>query len=229
MLKLIQLEIKKQKLGWYVRGAVIAIIIVSFFMWLMPYAEDEGKIAFASYAEALSMAGLIVRAVFTVFASVLLSRFIIDEYRNKTVSVMFTYPVERKKLIMAKLLLILSLTFITMFVGTFVVVLAFLAINSNFHFLPGKPDGSVLLHTGIQLFIQTLSSAGISLIPLYFGMRKKSVSATIVSSVIIIVLLSANSPGYSLSSNVIIPLIFGVIGFAIAYLSLRNIDKTDIV
>lgn len=229
MLKLIQLEIKKQKLGWYVRGAIIAIIIISFFMWLMPYAEEEGEISFASYAEALSIAGLLVRAVFTVFASVLISRFIIDEYKNKTVSVMFTYPVERKKLIMAKMLLILSVTLVTMIIGTLVVVLAFLAINSNFHFLPGKPDGSVLLHTGIQLFIQTLSAAGISLIPLYFGMRKKSVPSTIVSSVIITTLLGSTSPGFSLSSNVTIPLIFGVVGVAIAYLSFRNIDKTDIV
>ncbi|WP_136603760.1 ABC transporter permease [Paenibacillus dokdonensis] len=229
MLKLIQLEMKKQKLGWYVRGAGIAIIIISFFMWLMPYAEDNGEPTFTSYADALSIGGLFVRAVFIVFGSVLLSRFIIDEYKTKTVSVMFTYPIARKKLIMAKMLLILFLILVTMIIATVIVSLVFLAVNSHYHFLPGKPDGTVLLHMGIQLFIQTLSAAGISLIPLYFGMRKKSVPTTIVSSVILMGLLSSSNKGYTLSSSVTIPLILGIIGFLVAYLSFRNVDKADIV
>ncbi|MED5015899.1 ABC transporter permease [Paenibacillus chibensis] len=229
MLRLIQLEMKKQKLGWYVRGACIAIIIVSIFLCILPIMKDTGEKVFTGYEDALSVVGLLVRAVFTVFASVLLSKLIIDEYKNKTINVMFTYPIERKKLLMAKMLLILSLTLATIIIGTFIVILIFMAVNSYFHFVPGQPEGSVLLHTGIQLFIQTLSAGGISLIPLYFGMRKKSVSATIVSSVIITMLLGVNSPGFSLSSNVTVPLIFGVAGFVIAYLSLRNIDKTDII
>ncbi|MWV44459.1 ABC transporter permease subunit [Paenibacillus sp. HJL G12] len=229
MLKLMQLEIKKHKLGWYARGAAIAVVIISFFMWLMPYTEDYGEAGFNDYVEALSAAGLIVRAVFIVFASVLISRFIIDEYKNKTVSVMFTYPVQRKKLIIAKMLLILSLTFVTMIISTFIVILVFLVVNSQFHFIEGKPDGALFLHTGIQLFIQTLCATGVSLIPIYFGMRKKSVASTIVSSVFIMLLLSGNAQGFSLSSNVAIPLILGAIGFVIAYLSFRNIDKTDMV
>lgn len=229
MLRLIQLEMKKQKLGWYVRGACIATVIIAFFMWLMPYTEDSGDPAFAGYAEALSAAGLFVRAVFIVFASVLLSRFIIDEYRNKTMNVMFTYPVQRKRLIMAKMLLILSLTFVSMIIATLIVCLVFLAVNSRFHFIPGTPEGSVLLHAGIRLFVQTLSAAGVSLIPLYFGMRKKSVATTIVSAVIIMALLSSNNQGFTLSTSVAIPLILGILGFLVAYLSFRNVDKTDIL
>ncbi len=61
-----------------------------------------------------------------------------------------------------------------------------------------------------------------------FGMRKKSVSATIVASVLVATLLSSNTNGFSLSSIIAIPLSFAVIGVIIAYLSIRNIEHTDI-
>ncbi|MGV2644578.1 ABC transporter permease subunit, partial [Clostridium perfringens] len=75
------------------------------------------------------MAGLLCRAVFIVFASVLLSRFIIEEYKNKTISLLFTYPVERKKLIMAKMLLALALTFGAMLISTLITCISILALN----------------------------------------------------------------------------------------------------
>lgn len=245
MLKLIRMEMKKQKLAWFYRGAVIATILCAGFMLLIAYTEGGGDPAFgsvadiaytergggpafASFADALSIAGLLCRAVFIVFASVLLSRFIIEEYKNKTISLLFTYPVERKKLIMAKMLLALALTFGAMLISTLIICISILALNSHFQFIPGKPEAGVLLHTGIQLLIQTLSAACLSLIPLFFGMRKKSVPTTIVSSIIIVVLVSNNTQGLSLSTNITIPLILGVIGLLIAYLSFRNVDKTDV-
>ncbi|MDR0269905.1 ABC transporter permease [Paenibacillus sp.] len=244
MLKLIRMEMKKQKLAWFYRGAVIATILCAGFMFLIAYTEGGGDPAFGSFADAytergggpafegfadaLSIAGLLCRAVFIVFASVLLSRFIIEEYKNKTISLLFTYPIERKNLIMAKMLLVLALTLGAMLISTFITCTSILVLNSYFPFIPGKLEAGVLLHTGIQLLIQTLSAACLSLIPLYFGMRKKSVPTTIVSSIIIVGLVSSNNQGYSLSNNITVPLILGIIGLLIAYLSFRNVDKTDV-
>ncbi|GIO31902.1 MULTISPECIES: ABC transporter permease [Paenibacillus] len=228
MLRLIRLEMKKQKLAWFYRGAVIATILMAGFIFLIVFTEGKGDPAFGSFADALSTVGLLCRAVFIVFASVLLSKLIIEEYRNKTISILFTYPVERKKLIMAKMLLVLALTFGAMLISTFIICTSFLALNSHFQFVSGKPEAGVLLHTGIQLLIQTLSAAGLSLIPLFFGMRKKSVPTTIVSSILIGGLISSNNQGFSLGANITVPLILGVIGILVAYLSFRNVDKNDI-
>ncbi len=42
--------------------------------------------------------GTMVRITFTIFTSVLIVKLIIDKYKNKSIAVMFTYPINRKKI-----------------------------------------------------------------------------------------------------------------------------------
>ncbi|WP_376846860.1 hypothetical protein [Camelliibacillus cellulosilyticus] len=67
-----------------------------------------------------------------------------------------------------------------------------------------------------------------ALIPLLFGMVKKSVSATIVSSILIVALLSSNTGGQNLASYIAVPILFGIAGFLIAYLTIRKAVKLDV-
>lgn len=72
----------------------------------------------------------------------------------------------------------------------------------------------------------------IALIPLFFGMRKKSTAATITSAVIIAFLINSTvSDGvdtFSLANVVIIPIVLALLGIGIAYLSFCNIDVKDV-
>lgn len=79
MLKLIRLEIKKCKLGGYVKGAWIVNLAIIGFLFLVNFAEKaEGKAAFINYETAFNISGSLIRAAFIIFASELLSRLIID-------------------------------------------------------------------------------------------------------------------------------------------------------
>lgn len=229
MLKLMKLELKKQRLGWYWKGALIAIFSVLMLMGILPSLDPELEDAFGSFEEVFAAMSTFVRVIFVIFAAVLIGKLIIQEYNNKTMSVMFTYPIPRKKLIMAKLLLIMGITFITILISNIVIFILFLVLNSFMHLIPGFPTKELLIHQGFDILIQGLSAVGISMVPLYFGMRKKSVSATIVSAIIIISLISSNNGGFSLSSFIVIPILVGVIGLLIAYLSFRNVEKVDVI
>ncbi|MET3207963.1 UNVERIFIED_CONTAM: hypothetical protein ABIC26_000899 [Paenibacillus sp. PvR008] len=44
----------------------------------------------------------LVRATFIIFASVLLCRFIVSEFTFKSINILFMYPIDRKKLMVAK-------------------------------------------------------------------------------------------------------------------------------
>ncbi|MOA38307.1 hypothetical protein D3C78_1599780 [compost metagenome] len=81
----------------------------------------------------------------------------------------------------------------------------------------------------VRIITFAIAAAGTGLIPLYFGLRKHSVSATIVWSLIIVALTSSHNPVISLASIIYIPLGLAVIGLAIAWWSIRNIETTDIV
>ena len=230
MLNLMKLEMKKNKMGWYFRGAVIANLIMVLFMCLMPYVEGtDGEPAFTGLAEALSVIGTIVRVTFVIFAAVLFSKLIIDEYKKNTISVLFTYPIQRKKIICAKILLITAITFIAIVVSNVFVSGTFNMFNQYFNLVPNDLSSDWLSPALINIIVQAIAATGMSLICLYFGMRKKSVPVTIVSSFLIIGLVNSNNMGHSLSNIIAIPLSLAAIGVIIAYVTFRNIDRVDIV
>ena len=65
-------------------------------------SKKEGGIEFTSLDFTFSMVNTMVKATFIIFASVLIARFIIEEYKSNTITVLFMYPINRKKLIIAK-------------------------------------------------------------------------------------------------------------------------------
>ncbi len=61
--------------------------------------------------DTVTLAAMLVRATLIVWEAVLISVFVIEEYRNKTIGLLFTYPISRTKLITAKLILICCISF----------------------------------------------------------------------------------------------------------------------
>lgn len=123
MLNLMRIEMKKLKLGWYIRGAVFANFIIFGFLWMVTCTE--GKETFQTIDETFLLIGTFVRAVFIVFGAVLISKLVISEFKNKTILVMFTYPINRKKLLVAKLLIAGGLTFVTILISNACVAVGF--------------------------------------------------------------------------------------------------------
>ncbi|MBU8700194.1 ABC transporter permease [Bacillus paralicheniformis] len=232
MLNLINLEFKKTKLGWYYKGAVIANLCILGFLCLIGSEEKnltQDQMAMADAGSTLLLLGTFVRSVFIVFAGVLIAKLIIGEYKNRTITVMFTYPVSRKKLIAAKLLLTGGLTFLTMIVSELILAFIFSQLNDIYQFSPEKLTLQAIGNEIGSMLIYAASSTGLSFIPLYFGMRKQSVPATIVTSCILIALIGQQSPGFSIASIIYIPVSLAVIGIVIAFWSIRKIDREDVL
>ncbi|WP_144500978.1 ABC transporter permease [Bacillus nitratireducens] len=229
MLRLMKLELKKFKLGWYVRGAIIAnIAILALMIFTSIVAQVEGDPEIRDPQTILLMASTVVRATFIIFGSVLIARLIISEYKNKTILLMFSYPINRKKMMVSKLAITAILTFITVILSNILVVGVFFGIDSYFSILPNSFTVDQLIQAGINLIPLAITTAGISLIPLYFGMRKRSVPATIVSS-IIVVLIAMNNPSiFPIATFLPLQFTFAAIGVAIAYYGIKNIEKEDI-
>ncbi|WP_339162503.1 ABC transporter permease [Siminovitchia sp. FSL W7-1587] len=230
MFTLMKLELKKFKLGWYVKGVIIANILIAALLVCIGYVEKlEGNVGISSYDEAFLIAGTLVRATFIIFAAVLITKFIIEEFKNKTTNVLFTYPVPRKKFIVVKLWIIGLLTFITIFISNVFVLVSIIVFDSYFEFIPGTFSTAALGQQLLSMVTFAFAAAGTSLIPLYFGMRKYSVPTTIISSILIVSLISSHNPVFSTASIVYIPLFLAVIGIVIAFWSIRNIEKVDMI
>lgn len=230
MLQLIKLEMKKFNLGWYVKGALIANIMMTAIMCFVIFmAQKEGDLPITTYQDVYILIGAIVRATFIVFASVLIAKIVIEEFKNNTILILFTYPVSRKKMIASKLILIALLTFITMLLSNAIVAGLFSIINAYFPIVPFAMTGNQFIEEVINIVLFAIASTGMSLIPLYVGMRNHSVPATIGSSLLVVAIACSSNPAFSLVT--FIPLQFGLaaVGAVIAYLAIRNIDNEDAI
>lgn len=230
MLQLIKLELKKGRLTSYLWGSLIAYIAIAGMMMLI-YFVDGANIeepAFRDYAELLSMIDLLVRATFIVYASVLLSKLIISEFKDKTIALLFAYPVNRKKLIFAKLTMVFVWTFVNVIVANLLIDLIMVGVNTVAGYLSDPLQAELLFNHGLHVLMQAFGAAGMSLLPLVAGLRKKSVPATIVSSIAIVAVVCSNNLGFSLSSIIAVPLSLAALGIIITYLSFRQIDRVDV-
>ncbi|MEK5235939.1 ABC transporter permease [Paenibacillus sp. FSL L8-0470] len=231
LLKLIQLEIRKNKLAGMLKGVAIANLAIFAFMLLLTYVDAEGGGGggeFNSYAEMFSGLYVLVKATFVVFASVVLSKLVIEEYKNNTITLLFMYPISRKKLLGAKIIIVFLFTLLSIFVSDVLISALLIGLNSFTHAIPGQLDLAVIPGEMIQIGADAVYAAGIGLIPLYIGMRKKSVPATIVTAVLLVSMIASNlsefQPGYLVGLSIFLSLL----GVVIAYLSIRNIEQKDI-
>nr|WP_019420808.1 ABC transporter permease [Paenibacillus sp. OSY-SE] len=230
MRKLMSLELKKYKIGGYIRGALIANVAILGMVLLMIHGvEYADEAVFTSFSEVFIGIDMFVRGTFIVFAAVLLSRFIIDEFKNKSITVLFMYPINRKKLILAKLIIVFLFTFLSIIISDLLVSGAILAINEFTHKMSEPLTASIMTEASISFGMNALAASCMSLIPLYFGMRKYSTVTTITTSLLIIMIVCSNNGGVSLNNIIIIPITLAIIGVFVAYAALRNIEHVDVI
>jgi len=129
----------------------------------------------------------------------------------------------------SKLAITAILTFITVILSNLLVVGVFLGIDNYFSILPNPLTVDQLMQEGIKLVPLAIATAGMSLIPLYFGMRKRSVPTTIVSSLIVVAIAMNSNPTFSTATFLPLQLALAAIGGVIAYYGIKNIEKEDVL
>ncbi len=181
MIHLMKLELKKVGLKKYVLFSIAGIFISMFFLFV---GLNDSSTIKSSYETAFSTVGLIFCFYYIILFSVLVAAYIINEYNHKTILVMFSYPIDRRKLMIAKLLLITLLVMLSMIVGyiccgTFIVMA-----DRCCELIEGEFKISVLFHwipTALKAII-TFCTFGIG--TFVIGMIKKSVPMTIISAMV---------------------------------------------
>ncbi|MFJ8352153.1 ABC transporter permease [Bacillus paramycoides] len=233
MFRLVKLEWKKHHLSSYFKGVAICIIAIFAAVSLMAWGSKvEDDLMFSTYMEYMSLANIFIRTTFIIFSSVILSRLVIDEYKNKTMQLLFMYPLQRKMVMRAKLAIVFSFCFVSTVIATFIISLLIFCVNPMMGLLETPVTIGEIIATVPATFISAFMISGISLIPLFFGMRKKSTPTTITSAVIIgMIINSGVSNGnhqVSMYDFIVIPIVLCLLGIFISYLSYRKIDHIDV-
>jgi len=204
----------------------LIIMFLSVFISYLLFSESSGPMTAGiplMQLDTISMASMLVRAALIVWESVLISSFIIEEYRSKTINLLFTYPVSRTRLIIAKLILICGIMLIFHIGSSIFQNFSIFLLNEQFEFVTYSFEN---LSTHI---ITTISTILLGLFPLFVGMVKKSTIATIVSSLLIIAI--ASNPQGSTAGLLTIPMLavfFSIIGVIFSTVAIRKMITSDL-
>lgn len=233
MIKLIKLEWKKNNISKYIRNAFILAILLCLFVFAMAFwgiANDpDGTLDAAEGMDMISATiELFSSMSFLIFTGVMLAAFIVSAYKNKTMNLMFSYPIKRQKILASQMLAVwifnfvaLTLTKLLMYICVFIG-----ARSMSSSFVIDFDLGSVEFYA--QLLIKSIVIVSISYVALFVGMTLKSSKATIVASFLLILLTQANIGDLTLAGNSAFSVILIVISLVFAVLSVINAETKDL-
>ncbi len=221
MNKLISLEIKRNGLKTYHTAVLIVTAIMLCFLYLLavipkldPTETDLGL--FMTYNSLTNLINIICMVIFVILSSVMFSKFVVEEYSGKRAVLLFSYPVDRKRILGAKVIMVFSYTVISMFLCGVVIFGIFFITENLFPICADTLKLTTFFSSLLSLLCYSLLSGVLSIVSLWFGFWKKSISTTIVAAVIISTvvcqIMAATITYYSIVLGV---LVLGVIAAAL--------------
>lgn len=234
MFKLIRLEWKKNNVGKYIRNAVIMAALICLFIFALCYLgiandPETGVPDAAPGNSAVSPSiELFTSMAFLIFTGVMLSAYIVNAYKNKTMNLMFLYPIKRQKILISQMLAVWIFNFVAL-VLTKLFIYVCILFGSQFMVSSFPLDYNM---AGTEFYIQLLLKAAVvitmSFISLFIGMVMKSSKATIVASFLLIFLTQANIGDFSFADNAILPVGLMVLSLLFAFLSVYHVETRDL-
>lgn len=181
MLNLMKQELRRNNIRTYILAAIISCAGLTAFIYFISYvAQVENEVQFQNYTNIIRFDLIMSLMVFSVLSAVMYSRFIIDEYSGAKLALLFSYPVNRKRILLSKLLVISLFTVISMTVTT-TIVLALFFITEHISPIVQDDFSLYLLMATVQSMGMCIMGAfAIGIISMRVGFVKKSVPAALI-------------------------------------------------
>ena len=243
MLSLIKIEINKVSkskllLAWFVTILIVSGVTGIIIMGLgtdnklgefVGQSSNDFRIAdkWGNWAIATSLfSSLFTKAAFLIFEAYLLSTIFIDEFKQRTIFQLFSYPISKIKLLWGKVISVILISFIAHFTAHVIIQLLInlVAVLTESNYIP-------VVNQLINLVGISFGTVLIGVLPFVIGMIKYSTPITMLSGLGLAALLSNATPG-SLTNNFVNNSLFLIfasfISIIIASVSIYNISRKDI-
>lgn len=243
MLSLIKIEINKVSksklfLAWFATILIVLGVTGIIIMGLgtdnklgefVGQSSNNFRIAdkWGNWAIATSLfSALFTKAAFLIFEAYLLTTIFIDEFKQRTIFQLFSYPISKIKLLWGKVISVIVISFIAHFTAHLVIqlLIKLVAVLTESNYIP-------VVNQLINLIGITFGIVLIGILPFVIGMIKYSTPITMLSGLVLAGLLSNATLG-SLTNNFVNNSLFLIfasfISIIIASVSIYNISRKDI-
>lgn len=227
MNKLISLELKRNGMKSYHVAVVIITAVMLSLLYLLTVipkldsSETDMKM-FMTYHNLIQLNNIIGMVIFTIFSSVMFSKFVVEEYEGRRVILLFSYPVDRIKIFITKISMVFFYTVAAMFLCGIVVLGVFFTTESQFPICADQLSTKVICYGFLSLLCYSLLAGVWGIVALYFGFGKQSVSTTIIAAVIIAILLCQLM---AITMNIYSGIAFLVLGIFAAGITLSTLKN----
>ena len=234
MLKLVRLEWKKNNIGKYIKGVIIMAALLGLFVFALAFLgianDPDGTLDAAPGTDVISAPiELFTSMAFLIYTSVMLATFIVSAYKNKTMNLMFSYPIKRQKILASQMIAVWTFNFAALILTKLAIYMCvfFGAKFMQSSFVVDFSIGSLSFY--IRLILKSVVIVSMSFIALFVGMALKSSKATIVTSFLLIFLTQANIGDFTMAGNAVFPIILTAISLLFAALSIVNVESKDLM
>jgi hypothetical protein len=234
MWKLIKLEWEKNQISHFITGAFIVNALLALFMFAQCYLgiANDASTGVPDVAPGMeSMAPqieLLTNLCFLVFTAAMMSTFIITPYKNKTMNIMFCYPIKRQKIIISQMLSVWLFCFIALLAGKLFIYSLLVALKGI-----GKASFSLGYHMTsigfyLQIFMKSFVTVTLGFIPLLVGKLMNSSKAAIITSFLLFIIMNGTVGDFTLRRSLIVPLAMVIISLISAFLSICKVETRDL-
>ncbi|MFT4414320.1 ABC transporter permease [Fredinandcohnia humi] len=181
MSKLILLEWKKAKQNMIFMELAFYIIIIMFlpvfFIKVVNGAFGQSFDIFIELIKSMELS-------FALFGASLINHVFIEEYKNKTMSLSYSYPISRKKLFSAKILFIALFVFLVTVLSFLLTGITTVILDQFFDVIQFQVTGSdIIAYLGATIFRSIIVSI-VSFIPLFmFGVWRRATVPTVTCAI----------------------------------------------
>lgn len=231
MMKLVKLEWKKNKLGKGIRSAgITTAILLAFLMAMAVSGELDGAKTMETYGKNMLTAAveLFSHMTYIIFTGVMLASYVVSAYEKKTINLMFSYPIDRRKILFSKLLAVWIFNFAAVIL-TKVIIYVVLFMTSSYTHADTSGIQIGTLSFWLNLLLSSAAMVSISYIALLVGMKLRSSKAAIITAVIVAALTQGNIGDFTLSSSVPFYIILLILAGISVCLSVYNVETSDVL
>ena len=186
MMKLMKLEIQRINLRPYIISSTAFCMVLLAFTYFVAYvAQVEQEVQFMTYENIFRFTGAISILFFGVSSATMYAKLIIGEYSGKRLALLFSYPVGRKKIFAAKVLIVFLFVALSMLLCTILPICIFTVTESFSPIVSDTMTSDVLIQALNTLLVSLVVVSAIGLLAMRIGFIKKSVSVTLISAFIL--------------------------------------------
>lgn len=239
MLKLMQLELRKQEKKTLISSLVIITIITVLLFGLILFILNADKlIDFLSFLDEFDIKDILdtqlelleldkmqiinslLSITFIIFGATNYAEYVVQGVKTKELETLFIYPISRKKMMYAKVFLAAFITTSSFFVMKMLIVASLALMNQGVSVTPLVIFQSIC--DGIVVSI-------ISLLAMVVGIGRKSTVATIVTGVLCSMFLYGNVGIYSISNIPVLIYIVTIVVFVYTIFYINQLTKKDLL